>query len=114
MARYVALPVGIPDPPHFEPRETYIERCAAWTDTIKGALRRVYPGELVGEVLRWPRADGYAQYIVVSERPLQVAHLSIMDAWTVEEALIRGLRLADVRQMVERSRKLAALFSKEA
>ena len=67
--------------------------------------------ELVGEILSWPRADGYAQYMIINEKPFTIAHLNIGDAWHVEGALIRGLRLEEARQMVERRVELKKIFS---
>ena len=82
-----------------------------WLDNLKAELRSKKTGDLVGEELRWPRADGYARYMIVSQAPnLVLAHLEIGDAWQVEEALIRGLRLADAQQMVERDKAFAAMF----
>jgi len=68
------------------------------------------PGDTVGELLRWGRADGYAMYMVTCEQPLRVAHVDIGDAYSVEGSLIRGLRLATVRAMVERERKMRHHF----
>lgn len=81
-------------------------------ETVQQELRAKNDGELVGEILRWQRADGYAQYMVVKQKPLTLSHVAIGDAWQVESALIRGLRLADVENMVQRERRLKELFSK--
>lgn len=66
---------------------------------------------LVGQTLKWQRADGYAIYIVTSVRPLTIQHVDIGDAWTIEPALIRGLNRADIEIMVERERSLRAYFA---
>lgn len=60
--------------------------------------------DLTGSLLRWQRADGYAYYVVTKHRPLTLSHLHIGDAWTIEPALIRGLRADDVRDQLERAR----------
>lgn len=78
---------------------------------LREQLQAANSGELVGEVVRWQRADGYAQYMVASQKPLQLVHLAVGDAWSVEDALIRGLRLTDIRKMVERERGLKKLFA---
>ncbi len=83
-------------------------------DTIEAAkaeVRRKAKGALVGEILRWSRADGYAQYMVVKESPLTLAHLEIGDSYSVEYALIRGLRKTDVLAMVEHERGMRKLFN---
>lgn len=69
-------------------------------------------GEVVGAMLRWQRADGYAWYRVSGAAPLSVQHVPAHDAWTVEPALIRGLSRADVLSMIDRERRLAALSTK--
>ena len=86
---------------------------ADWRKDEEGQLeaaahlaREASPGDAVGELLRWHRADGYAVYMVTCERPLRLAHVDICDGYTVEAALIRGLDLATVRAMVEHERKM--------
>lgn len=81
-----------------------------WLEKVKAELRATTPGEYVGEVLKWQRADGYACYIVVAEVPqLMVAHLDIGDSYQVEDALIRGLIIEDVIEMVEREKRFMAM-----
>jgi len=88
-----------------------------WQDREKTAItaaaedaRSKASGDLVGEILRWQRADGYACYMVVKQRPLTIQHMSIGDGWRIEDPLIRGLNLTDVREMVRRERGLRELF----
>lgn len=78
---------------------------------VQKVVRETHKGDLVGEILRWQRADGYAQYMVVCQKPLILAHLAIGDAYQVESPLIRGLTLTDVREMVEREHRIKELFS---
>lgn len=66
--------------------------------------------EIIGEVIRWQRGDGYAEYVVWDTDPFMLVWLPIGDCWQVEDALIRGLTLADARQMVKQQRALADLF----
>jgi hypothetical protein len=80
-------------------------------EELKEKLKAAHPGNYVGELLRWQVADGYACYIVVQERPLQVAHLDVGDGYCVDPILIRGLRMDDVRAMVERERAWERLFA---
>lgn len=61
---------------------------------------------VVGAILRFPRGDGYAFYKVVSERPLTLQWIQYGDCWQVESWEIRGLRLTDIRLMIDRRRKL--------
>jgi len=63
-------------------------------------------------VIRFPRGDGYAQYMVWRTRPLSLLHLPVGDAWDLPDYQIRGLRVKDVRDIVARERGLRELFSK--
>lgn len=61
-------------------------------------------GDLIGEVVHFPYADGAAAYMVWNVKPLELVHLAIHDAWQLDEAHERGLRVSDIRQIVERDR----------
>jgi hypothetical protein len=69
---------------------------------------------LHGEVIRFQRADGYALYMVWSTKPLALIHIELGDAYSVEDALLRGLRLSDVREQVEREQRIRDLFARKA
>jgi hypothetical protein len=84
-----------------------------WIKQMAETYRKLSKGDLVGQEVRWQRADGYARYMVVKQRPLTLAHLSVGDAWWVEGALIRGLRVKDIREMNEARDRLAALFASQ-
>jgi hypothetical protein len=78
---------------------------------LSKAFKLAGNGDLAGEEVAWQRGDGYARYLVVREKPLQLMHLAIGDAWSVEEALIRGLRKKDVRELVRRRKALDSIFA---
>jgi hypothetical protein len=83
-----------------------------WLDRLRAeAARCGITGELVGEVVRFQIADGYAQYMVWTEKPLALVHLPIYDAWSIPTAHARGLRLTDIRAMVQRENNLRAIFA---
>lgn len=89
---------------------------ARWEDEKKALAaldaksHAIPPGEIVGAVLRWQVADGYAVYIVTKSRPLTLAHVGSGDAYSVDPALIRGLRRQDVLDMLERERRFRSSF----
>jgi len=83
--------------------EELAEWCRANTDS---------KSELIGEVIRFPRGDGYAQYMVFRTKPLSLLHLPLGDAWDLPDYQLRGLRVKDVRDIVARERGLRELFSK--
>ena len=59
------------------------------------------------DLIAFPMADGAAWYVVASERPLVLRHVPVGDSWQIPYAHIRGLRLADVKDIVHRRRTLA-------
>ena len=63
--------------------------------------------EIVGGVIAFPVADGYANYLVTKETPLRLQHLPFADAYQASAILIRGLRATDVRAMLARNKAWA-------
>lgn len=61
-------------------------------------------------IIRFPVADGYAFYQVASEKPLVLRYILWCDNYREHPALIRGLRLADVRDMLRREAWLKETF----
>lgn len=116
MATIYAPPTGF-DPPEIvftDGRYDHDATEAAEADFVTrltAEARRVgNAGDLVGEIIRFPVADGYAQYLVWKERPLELVHLALGDAWSIPASHARGIRLADVRQHVEASKAMQAIF----
>lgn len=68
-------------------------------------------GEVVGALMKWPVADSYAWYLVTSDKPLTLQYVPYCDGWTVPDALIRGVRKADVLDQLDRRRRLAAFYA---
>ena len=54
-------------------------------------------------------ADGSACYIVKSRKPLVLQHVDYCDGYAASHALIRGLRLKEVEQMLE-PKRTASVF----
>jgi hypothetical protein len=67
--------------------------------------------EFKGALVRFPVADGYAIYLVTSETPLKLQHVPFFDAYRVDPATIRGLRLEDVRRRVIGGRMMRSMFA---
>jgi hypothetical protein len=67
-----------------------------------------------GVVISFPHADGQAHYEIVSEKPLKLKPLPVGDAWEVLYSQIRGLRLADVKDMLHRVKASKKLCSNNA
>ena len=112
-ATLVRAPIQAPE---IDYSRDWEKQTAGYIETLAELAREQHEGDLVGEVVRWSRADGYAQYMVLSEKPLQLVHLDLVDGYAVEDSLLRGLRLEDVREMVgwERRWKRSATEPNEA
>lgn len=80
-------------------------------DKLAKIARNHGKGDLVGEVVRFGVADGYAQYMIWNHRPLELVHLPIGDAWQIPEAHARGLRISELRKQIENAKALAARFA---
>lgn len=105
-------------PPGFEEREgepfmAQMERFDAALDALEAKSRALEGDAVVGTVLRFPRADGYAVYLVSKEKPLTLQHVPVGDAWHADPILIRGLRKQDVLEQRERNNRLHAMFSRK-
>lgn len=83
-----------------------------WIAQLTVYARNHNKGDLVGEVVRFPAADGYAVYMIWSHKPCALIHLPIGDAWSIPDAHARGLRISDLRQQVTAEKRLAAAFEK--
>lgn len=118
-ATIYAPPEEVGDPPEIDFSDTKgktIDEVLApeteWEESVKAWCRENGSGELCGEEVRWGRGDGYARYVVYTEKPLGLIHLATGDAWQIEDVFRRGLRLSDIRAEVERQNRLAELFGK--
>lgn len=92
--------------------DAYSERCRQYERDTEAFIRTELggKGKYVGKIIKFPVADGYAQYMVWTTTKL--IHLDEVDGWHAHPALIRGLRSQDVIEMVEREERMQALFSR--
>lgn len=104
MARLASTPV-----PGFD---DYRAQTAAF-EKLQKASDALPDDQIVGGVLHFQIADGYASYLVTKESPLTVQLIPYMDAYQVSDILIRGLRKQDVVEMLAREKRLRAMFAKK-
>jgi hypothetical protein len=77
---------------------------------LQTASTNLPEGEIVGGLVKWQVADGYAYYLVTKASPLTLQWVPFCDDYQVPAALIRGLRKADIIDMLNRERRIAELF----
>ena len=63
-----------------------------------------------GKIVRFPVADSYAQYMVVSIKPCAMVHLPLCDAWTYQ--YVNRLTGKDIVEKIKGDEAMAKLFSK--
>jgi len=93
-------------------RDENIRREEEWLEKLSQWCKTHGSGKYGGQIVRDGVADGYAQYMVFSLRPLQLIHIPLGDAWQSRWA--HRWTAADIKQMVERERALAELFSRKS
>lgn len=89
----------------------YNKQQEEWLESLSQWCKVHGSGKYAGEVVRDGVADGYAQYMVFSLRPLQLIHLPLGDAW--ESRWAHCWTAADIKQMVERERRIVSIFSRK-
>lgn len=83
--------------------DAYFARTDALLDAIivKSSKIRIDDESLVGFLMRFPIADGYALYVVSRQKPLQLQHIPSGDGWRIPPTHLRGLRLTDVTGQID-------------
>ena len=63
----------------------------------------------VGEVIKFPAADGYALYMVASMKPVELVHIPIGDAWCFQYAHL--LTEKEIQENIDQEKAMEKLFS---
>lgn len=87
------------------------EATKRFREELAAEAKQTNSGDTVGEIVRFQIADGYAEYMVWSEKPLHLIDVGGPDGYQIPVAHERGLRLSDVRDMVARDRKWRELVA---
>ena len=90
--------------------KAYDAEVKRYTREVREYAQKTHSGIWVGEVIRFQVADGYAQYMVFSQKPLSLFHLNIGDGYQADPILLRGLLLSDVKKLVAHEQALRELF----
>jgi len=83
-----------------ELRDNVIKR----KNILSGTKARKY----VGEIIRFPVADGHAEYMVASMSPLELIHLPLSDAWHFQ--YVHLLTAKEVTEKLVGQKKMKELF----
>lgn len=93
--------------------KAYFEACDEHTAAMAAWVRERSDSDIAGETISFPVADGKAIYMVYTTKPLALIHLDYGDGYQVDEMMLRGMRVADVRERVLRGKALAELFGRK-
>ena len=113
MAKVFLLPSGF-EAPEFDWQDIdkYQKDCAEHTEKIKQwCLNRNPTQKNVGEVIRFQVADGYAEYMVASTKPVELIHLPYMDGYQSETAPLMTAKA--IQDKIDQALAMAKLFSKK-
>lgn len=116
MAKIYDLPEGFTAPRFdFSDMKGYREKEEAFINQLKDWCIKRAEGsgqENIGEVIDFPVADGKALYMVAAVKPVQLIHIPIGDCWSYQMA--HRITRKDIKDMVERNKRLKELFSKKS
>jgi hypothetical protein len=79
------------------------------TFCIERAEKSGVTDENFGEIIRFPVADGYAEYMVAALKPVQLIHIPLWDAWHFQYA--KNLTKKDIVDKVKQQKSLEKLFA---
>lgn len=115
MGKIFKAPSSIPMP-NWDYKKTYEENVLEenkYLETLKQVLVSRKPKQkLVGEIIKFPVADGYAQYMVASLTPgVELVHIALGDAWDFDYA--HRLTKRDIEEKIQNQKLLEELFKKK-
>ena len=90
--------------------EEHDKKCRALLGGLEDVSNNLGKGEIVGALVRFPAADGYAVYRVVADSPLELQLIPFGDSWQIAAPHMRGLIKEDILEMLERDQRMAKLF----
>ena len=95
-----------------DPHIVTLQKENDFIEEVRKTLVKLNPTqEFVGEEIKFPVADGYARYLVVSSKPVGLLHLPLGDAWDFQYA--NRVTKADIAQQIEANKRLAEMIAKK-
>jgi hypothetical protein len=111
MATIYSNPSQIPVPElDFQNFNNYLKECEEYKIKLKEFISKSRKGKNIGEIIQFPVADGYAEYMVASMNPPQLIHIPTGDAWEFQYAHLLGEK--EIQQEIDKQKALKELFSK--
>ena len=112
MAKVYLLPEDFNAPDfNWEDIDQYEKDCLELTERLKKWCIERNNQKNVGEVIKFPVADGYAEYMVAATKPVELIHLPFWDAWHSETAPLMTAKA--IQDKIDQTIALNNLFSKK-
>ena len=111
MGKVYSPPTELGNPPEITDSfdlDLYQEQENNYTQKVIEYAIEYGSGKLAGETIRFAVADGYAEYVVFSLKPVKLIHLPIGDSWRYEFA--HRLTAKDISDRVNNQKAVAKLF----
>lgn len=115
MSNIYDVPDGVKVPEfNWQDIDQYNKDCDKFKSDLKQwcvdrAARAGVTDENIGEVIRFPVADGHAEYMVAALSPIQLIHLPLWDAWSFQYA--NRLTKKDIVDKIKQQKSLEKLFA---
>lgn len=93
--------------------DRYTEACRLYEQEVRQFCLDEGNGDICGETISFPVADGRATYMVFKTKPLTMLILEYGDPYRVDPIMERGLRLSDVRERIRSEAAIAELFGRK-
>ena len=113
MAEIFSPPDTLKEPSlDFKNIDKYPKQCEKYQADLKKILQGHNPkGKNVGEIIKFPVADGTADYMVLNMKPLQQVHLPLGDKW--EFSYVHLLTAKEVQDKIDQQKRMAKLFGRK-
>lgn len=101
------------NPPKFDFKNygEYQKKCDEYIKLLEEQCKAASNHKNAGKIISFPVADGRAQYMICTMKPLQLIHINTGDGYQTEFAQL--LTAKKVNEMIERDEKFNELFNKK-
>jgi len=111
MAKVYSLPKEFKAPDfNWEDIEQYEKDCLDLTEKLREFCIKRNNQKNVGAVIKFQVADGYAEYMIVSTKPVELIHLPFWDCYQSETASLMTAKA--IQDKIDQKIMLDKLFSK--
>ena len=86
----------------------YRKACEKYIEDLRAYCIKRRKGKYTGKVIQFQVADGYAQYMVAGNKPLELIHIDLWDGYQFEYAHL--LTIKEVAERIIQQEKLRKIF----